>query len=689
MNSKSITPNGGFTMYNSLSKEYASTKVLQSSFALIAAILLTCALILSLSERIYADPLPLPPNYTKQVTGRVTWADGSPAEDIRVQARGIPHSWHKAHSDVDGYYTLMLPVGTWQISIDTFRQYDTSLEDAEPENWFSYDQWHGAGLPYTIQFADDNSNETHMLDISLKRVNSLITGTLRSTDGTPITGVSPDLIDIKADSADYDKSRLFEEIDPETGVYTISVSSGTWDVAYRLLDSNSPGGYTNGIAEPISVTVDDDSTARRDLIIEEFDAKISGIILRTDTGEPVIDGSVSMINVADEDDYRQVDVGEDGRFQVVVPSGTTWELTAWWGQNLGPAIYPVSWEGTVEVAEAGVTELTIGGDAEMNPKQLTGQVTWEDGSPAEGIQVRVWDPTHQIPGSVVTPDPVYSDANGFYTMTVPTGRWEVYINTMVQYDLSVTDFDMEDDSNMYDQWYGLGIPHTVTFSSDDSDDTHIFNIGLRRVDSIIKGTLLTPSGMPLTRVGTDELDLWVNSPEYATRKVYTSIDPATGAYTVAVTSGAWNVTYGLKYPNGDGPVVRPVPEGIDVTVYEDVNVVRRDLIVDAYDATISGVIRRTDTGERVPDGQVDFTNGNESRSVSVDANGEFRVAVRSGTTWEIYAWWDQNSGSSLYPIQWNGIVEVSGPGESELSIGGIEEMNEAVFLPLMHRGLPE
>lgn len=59
--------------------------------------------------------------------------------------------------------------------------------------------------------------------------------------------------------------------------------------------------------------------------------------------------------------------------------------------------------------------------------------------------------------------------------------------------------------------------------------------------------------------------------------------------------------------------------------------------------------------------------------------------VRSGTTWEVDAWWGQNDESFIYPVFWDGIVEVTEPGEIELTIGGIVEMNETALLPIVFR----
>lgn len=357
-------------MYNTLSKNYMMAKILHIGSVLIAAVLLAGMLMLSLSTRTHASPTQQDFVNTKQITGQVTWADGSPAEGIRVEAIGESYGWHDAYSNAEGYYTFTLPADTWVITIDNIVQYDLTEEDFEMQSWYAvmimYDQWHGVGLPHTVQFANDNSSETHMFDISLKNVNSLITGTLRSTDGTPITGISPNSIYLEADSPDYDESSILEYIDLATGVYTVAVSSGTWNISYGLLDSSGPDGYKDGIAEPISVTVGDDTVVQQDLIIEEYDATISGLILRTDTGEPVLGASVSLFNAANPDDYRYADVGEDGRFRVAVRSGTMWDFNTWWGQNSGPVIYPVSWEGVVEVAAAGEMELTIGGIVEMD-----------------------------------------------------------------------------------------------------------------------------------------------------------------------------------------------------------------------------------------------------------------------------------------------------------------------------------
>lgn len=307
------------------------------------------------------------PENQKQVTGRVTWADGTPAEGIRVAAFGQHNRWHPAYSDPNGYYTLTLPSGIWEIEIDPIVQYDLEQGNFSLQSMAAvlilHNQWQSADTPHVLHVSTDNSSESFTFDIELHRVNSKITGTLRSKDGTLLTRMEPDSVNVRAYSEEYNAYSSFAQIDRATGVYTITVAGGSWELSYSLRDPNSPWLIEPGISETVSATINANSVIQQDLIIEEYNATISGTILRTDTGEPVLGGSVNFSNGYD---YRYASVGEDGRFQVAVRSGTTWQVEANWGQNSEAVIYPVRWEGVVSVADAGEMALTIGGIVEQN-----------------------------------------------------------------------------------------------------------------------------------------------------------------------------------------------------------------------------------------------------------------------------------------------------------------------------------
>lgn len=380
---KFITLDGEFTMYNSISNNYKIAQVLQIRNALIAAVLLIGVLIFLLAEQAQASPTEQGSESTKQITGQVTWANGAPAPGIRVEASrrssGQQNEWYPTYSDPNGYYTLTVPSGRWQIDFDAIVQYDLERGDFASQSTAAVlilnERWYSPDLPQTVAFGDDELTETHELDIRLRWVNSqifnidgpadaqdaTISGVILRTDtGEPVIDGSI----VFRNSANKNDSRVVNV--GEDGQFWVPVRSGTtWQVKATWSQNYEEPSYPVAWTGVVEVT----ESGETELTIggtAELDTTINGIILRTDTGEPVIDGHVSLVNDADGYYYGSLDVDESGRFQAVVQSGTTWNVSARWGQNFDTVLYPVSWKGVVEVAEPGEMEFTIGGVVEMN-----------------------------------------------------------------------------------------------------------------------------------------------------------------------------------------------------------------------------------------------------------------------------------------------------------------------------------
>ncbi len=291
------------------------------------------------------------------ISGTVRDYDDTPMEGAWVSISGGPVS-DSDHTDASGVYTLTVTAGTYTVRASK------------------------SGLPgppgQTVTVPPDQ-----VVDFTFPQ-RLTISGTVRDYDGTPIDGVwvSTDPFDDPVYVSDYTDA---------SGVYTLTVSAGTYTVRASKSGLPSPPGQT--------VTVPPDQVV--DFTFPER-FTISGTV-RDYNGTPLEDAWVRTSGgpVSDSDH-----TDASGVYTLTVTAGTYTVRVQRYYNQLDPP------EQIVTVPPDQVVDFTF-------PERFTisGTVRDHNGTPVEGAWI------HAIGGPVSDYD--YTDATGVYTLTVTAGTYTV------------------------------------------------------------------------------------------------------------------------------------------------------------------------------------------------------------------------------------------------------------------------
>ena len=229
-------------------------------------------------------------------------------------------------------------------------------------------------MPYTAgssQTVTLTSGQTTNVKVTVSQNNSKITGILKDSNGSPITG-----IDAQVFASSQKGSWQEGKVDRFTGKYTISVSAGTWYLGYHV---DPASGYLSKEGQTIEVVVAEGATVSKDLVITKANSKILGRV--TDPagkGVPYVFVDVSLKSFSGAFDFSKTgfensfvaggQTDQDGNYSIAVPAGSYY-LRVFIPPHL---LYIAPEEKAVTAPDAG--SVTVNFQLRKGDLRITGQV---------------------------------------------------------------------------------------------------------------------------------------------------------------------------------------------------------------------------------------------------------------------------------------------------------------------------
>jgi hypothetical protein len=241
------------------------------------------------------------------------------------------------------------------------------------------------------------------VSIQLPKATALIYGTLKDSQGNPLTG-----IDIYVDEDQYEGYGLTDS----SGNYVAGVTAGSW---WTEPDSDelSALGY---LGTGANVTVTAGQALRQDFTVQAPTAHLSGQLL--DTGQ----NGVGNIGVSacpqNGGSCSSSTTVSDGSFSVGVVGGT-WNLSFSSSDLASQGLIGPMLSFTVTDGE---NQTGINAVALSTTAQITGSVTDSNGNPITNLNVYAWA---TINGTQYNSASFQTDSNGNYSLPVANGSWQV------------------------------------------------------------------------------------------------------------------------------------------------------------------------------------------------------------------------------------------------------------------------
>lgn len=263
---------------------------------------------------------------TGTIRGTVRKPDGSPAigakgtVSLSAGAAGADDwQWQSAEIDPETatFEAIVLPA-TWRLS------YSLHVYSADDE----YAAYKPFGETTVVTVEED---ETAVHDMTLIGFDSTVRGTVLAPDGTAI---SAGRVWVR------DGGFMRRPVEVVDGVFETQLLSG---IEYMIeVDDEFGALAANGWGVPAlyKITTSPNDTTEIELQLRALDATIFGTVYREEVvsqGSDFID--IQLVPVQNAEVYATTPdgqcihaiTGEDGRYALAVPSGTTWDVAAYWG----------------------------------------------------------------------------------------------------------------------------------------------------------------------------------------------------------------------------------------------------------------------------------------------------------------------------------------------------------------------
>jgi len=418
--------------------------------------------------------------------GSLTDNHGDPAPDVPVVAwNPKTHATFESRSNSNGVYVTAIYSGTWLVR--------PAPQPAQP---YVY-----TGTEQTVAIA---TGQTYHQPFTLLDADATIHGILQDENGNPVTTA-------RGWASARDEAGVRTGAPVAAGEFNILVPGGTYTVALNL-----PNGQLYMAGSPQSVSVSSGETQTVTFTLIKKTALIFGALLNRRDVSPVADADGKVWAWSSEaepgtDLWTGTAVKPDGLYALPVPAGV-WQVNYAIDPNSGfmkaegPRWYAVQDKQTQRV------DLPV----VRKDSRLNGYVTLPDGTPvtgtvvvAEGISKELEDVTVRAP----------VDQNGYYTMTLPFGLYNVHATPLPGY--------------INPRMKAVYVPLRATVNA---------SLQYRQADAWITG-VVTLTNAPITPTGRVSLWAWTADDGYSETRVRVG-----GTYSLPVTSGeSWKLaaTYEL------------------------------------------------------------------------------------------------------------------------------------------------
>ena len=414
------------------------------------------------------------------------------------------------------------------------------------------------------------SGQTTTANLALRAQVGQITGSVRDSDGNPITGIN---IQVKL----FDANQVLVQsiLANSDGTFTfLNVAPGTYTVT-----ATAPGFATNSVG----VTVEDGKTANITITLASLPAVLTGQVVNEATGAGIAGSSITVFNNAGVTLATGITDGQ-GFFTIGnLPAGSVIVTAA--AQGFGT-------NSIGAILTAGETTNTVL-RLTPNPGRLTGRVTRADtGQPIAGAAINIFDSTQALVATVLT------DSQGNYTVaTLAPGRYRVVASAN-------------------------GFANGIGGASIESDTETVLNFALANQPAIIQGTVRDEStNQPLAGAAVQVRQ------ESPTGPVITTV--VTNDQGQYVVTGLTPTSYTLiaSLPPRYGTKASSVVVGPDETI-------TLDFSLPLQPARVSGRITSAQTGEPILNTLIRLldVNGVIVASTQTDVNGNYLIeGFPSGT----------------------------------------------------------
>lgn len=445
---------------------------------------------------------------SKIITGTVTFSDGTPVTDAKVNAwNKSTNKGSEATTASDGSYTLAVSGGTWELYV-----YPTSANAP-----WGYNQ-----PPKTVVFAADETTETTTSSFTVVRTDTTIKGKIVKPDGS-----APDASKIQV-NFQSSGGLWFPGNLATDGSFVAKVTAGTYYVSIYVQDGNLTAPQLSSLSVVSGETKDIGT-----ITLVAATKTITGTIMFSD-GRPVTDASVGAFQKSSQQ-WMDARVDSNGSYAMKVRGGS-WEVslhptsqTSQWNFGQEPKLATFKGDTALET-------ITLNFTVAATDATITGKVVKPDGTAPSRDTVYV-----NVEGSEGKNFGGSVDSTGAFRMPVTAGT----------YRFSVWSQDPKFSASP------IPLVTVAQGSLVDVGTTHL----VEKVDHI-KGTVRDSAGKGL---GMIEVNAWMPQ---GSAYVSTKTDSA-GSFDLLVMPGEWEMHVrpdpSTDYYSADPPQRVSVTAGISAT----------------------------------------------------------------------------------------------------------------------------
>jgi hypothetical protein len=525
------------------------------------------------------------PMATAQISGYVLDTSSNPVVNVDVYAHDPTGAYFDVNRSTDdtGYYTLNVANGTWSVGVSCYG---------------------GKGGLSQLGYLCLNdqtvtvSNTTATANFTALAAPYQITGYVRDTGGNPITNVN-----VNANATINGMGYNVGSQTDGNGFYTLNVANGNWNV-----NVNCNGGPGNDLASQGYLCVNGQSviisntngTANFSVLAAAY--QITGYV-RDSVGRPITNINVNANAMISGTMYNVGSFTDTNGFYSLNVANGDWNVNV--NCNGGPGKDLAS-QGYLCVNGQSVTISNANGVANFTalsaPYQINGYVRNGSGRPITNINVNA---NATINGAMYFVGG-FTDTNGFYSLTVASGNWNVNVDCNA---LSI-----------------LGFLCVNNQSVNVSTNNGVANFVVTTAPYQIAGYVSDPGGAPITNVA-----IYGNANIGGTNYNANGITDAGGHYVVYVVNGTWNIGVGCNGYNGLNQAGYLCVNSKTVNVSNNNAVVNFTAPIASYH--ITGLVR--DTANRpVTNINIFASSGPYNANATTDNTGFYSLSVANGT-WNV------------------------------------------------------
>ena len=483
-------------------------------------------------------------------------------------------------TDATGHYSLNVVNGTWNVGVSCYG---------------------GSGSLSQLGFLCVNeqpvtvSNNTGTVNFAVLPAPYQILGYVRSTGGAPITNVN-----VNANSTISGTPYNANGMTDTNGFYSFNVASGTWNVNVNCYggpgDSLASEGYlcVNGQSVTISNT---NGVANFSALAAPH--QITGYLLDTG-GHPITNININAgADIGGTFYYVNGLTDANGFYYLNVANGI-WNVSVNCsggpGNDLASRGYLCVNNQSVTISSAnGIANFT----AQTAPYQIIGYLQDAVGRPLTNVNVNASATISNTMYSVGS----FTDTNGFYTLHVANGTWNVNV-----------------DCNALGQ-LGLLCPNNQTINISNANGVVNFVVAIAPYQ--ISGYLTNALAHPITNIA-----IYANANINGTNYNANGMTDTAGHYVVHVINGLWNIGVSCSGFNGLNQAGYLCVNGQTVGITNNNAVANFTAPFAPYQ--ISGYVRDT-TNRPVANLYVFANSGPYNASSTTDNNGFYNLNVANGS----------------------------------------------------------